>query len=130
MDDETWFRTGDLGWFDERGYLVYVGRKLDQLFIDGNLVTPSLLDRTLSKHPAIAMAVFFGVPNETGQHLEAAVILNPGQKVTEDDLKVWMKTWIPTQIPLSIHFVSKIPQTSMGKIQRHKLNSMKRQAKL
>jgi acyl-coenzyme A synthetase/AMP-(fatty) acid ligase len=110
-----------LGWFDERGYLVYVGRKLEQIQVDGTLITPSLMDRTLSKHPAIEMGVFYGVPGDKGQHLEAAVVLKPGHTVTEAELKAWLTSWIPTQVPLVIQFVARLPITSMGKLQRHKI---------
>jgi acyl-coenzyme A synthetase/AMP-(fatty) acid ligase len=112
---------GDLGWFDERGYLVYVGRKLEQIEVNGNLITPSILDGVLSRHPAIEMGVFYGVPGDNGQYLEAAVVLKAGQKATEDELKHWITSWIPTQVPPVIQFVSRLPLTSMGKLQRHKI---------
>lgn len=63
---------------------------------------------------------FFGA----GGRLEVAVVLKDGANATENDLKTWMKSLLPTQLPERINFVRELPRTKLGKIQRFKLTGV------
>jgi acyl-coenzyme A synthetase/AMP-(fatty) acid ligase len=108
------------------GYLIFVGRCLDRFVINNNVISPAMLDQILTTHPAVKLGVFYGVLNAKNTHdIHACVELsNPKKSVSANSLKKWMTSFIPSNIPVQIHFVSHIPQTSMGKVQRYKLESM------
>ncbi|KAJ3302512.1 hypothetical protein HDV03_004935 [Kappamyces sp. JEL0829] len=117
-EGKRWFRTGDNGWLDERGFLMFTGRKVDLIQLkDGGSVSPVVLDRVLSSHPALECAAFFG----RNGVLEVAVVTRSGSQTTEADLRNWLQSMIPSQLPSRIYFVKTLPRTSMGKIQRHQL---------
>ena len=127
-EGKEWFRTGDTGWLDERGFLIYTGRLCDMIVLkDGSLVSPSALDRVISAHPGVDAAAFFG----TNGALEAAVVLRKhASNVTESDLKQWLLSLLPSQLPSRIHFVRMLPRTALGKIQRYQLSNLTIASKL
>lgn len=112
-----------MGWLDERSFLSFIGRKIDQIEINGSLITSTLLDGILSKHPSVENACFFAVPTTSGQEIEAAVVFKAGLSVTASELKTWMQSLLPFHIKITFHFVDRLPQTSMGKLLKHRLIS-------
>src|SRR6187200_2022247 len=71
-----WFRTGDQGFLDEKGYLTLVGRLKELINRGGEKISPREIDEVLLTHPAVAEAVCFGVPHPTwGEEVAAAVVL-------------------------------------------------------
>ena len=84
------FRTGDQGRLDEDGYLVITGRIKELINKGGEKISPIELDNVLARHPAVAEAVSFAVPDELyGQEVGVAVVLRPGERLAEDDLRSW-----------------------------------------
>jgi acyl-CoA synthetase (AMP-forming)/AMP-acid ligase II len=86
--DEGWFRTGDLGSFDDEGYLSIVGRKKELLRTGGESVSPSEVEGVLRNAPGVAEIAIVGLPDpDWGELLCAAVVPQPGAEVTLEALR-------------------------------------------
>src|SRR6187397_1140312 len=85
-----WFRTGDQGFLDEKGYLTLVGRLKELINRGGEKISPREIDEVLLAHPSVAEAVCFGTPHPTwGEEVAAAVVLR--EPVSEADLMAYCK---------------------------------------
>ena len=84
---DGWFRTGDLGFFDEDGYLTITGRLKEIINRGGEKISPREVDEVLTGHDAVAQAVTFAVPHgKLGEDVAAAVVLREGRSLTEKEL--------------------------------------------
>jgi acyl-CoA synthetase (AMP-forming)/AMP-acid ligase II len=113
-----WFRTGDQGFLDEKGYLTLVSRIKELINRGGEKISPREIDEVLLTHPAVAEAVAFGVPHGTwGEEVAAAVVVR--SDVSESDLVAFCKEKLADfKRPKQIHITTTIPRTATGKIQR------------
>jgi acyl-CoA synthetase (AMP-forming)/AMP-acid ligase II len=118
-----WFRTGDIGRFDEEGYLFLSGRVKEIVNRGGEKVSPAEVDAVLLEHPAVAEAACFGIPHSTlGEDLAAAVRLHPGREADEAMLRGFLFERLSHfKIPSRILIVGSIPKSSIGKVQRKRL---------
>lgn len=115
-----WFRTGDLGFLDEAGFLHLTGRLGEVINRGGEKIVPREVDDVLISHPAVAEAAVFPVPDGLlGQDIVAAVILTPGMSATARELRSWMLDRLSTyKVPRRIWMVDTLPRTPTGKVQR------------
>jgi acyl-CoA synthetase (AMP-forming)/AMP-acid ligase II len=117
-----WFRTGDQGILDEKGYLTLVGRLKELINRGGEKISPREIDEVLLTHPAVAEAVCFGVPHPTwGEEVAAAVVLkaDAASAPSAADLMAHCKSSLSAfKCPKQIHITETIPRTATGKIQR------------
>jgi acyl-CoA synthetase (AMP-forming)/AMP-acid ligase II len=118
-----WFRTGDLGYLDADGFLYLTGRAHEQINRGGAKIAPVEVDHTLLRHPAVAEAAVFAVPDaRLGEDIVAAVVLKPGKRATQRELRVWMLDRLsPYKVPRRIRFIDGLPRTRTGKVQRGEL---------
>ncbi len=121
-----WCRTGDEASMDEDGYLWYQGRSDDMFKSAGYRIGPAEIENCLAKHPAVANCAIVPSPDETrGSIVKAFVLLAPGQAPSEslkDALREHVKRHLaPYQQPREIEFVSELPMTTTGKVQRRVL---------
>ena len=121
-----WIETGDKYYQDQDGYFWYCGRGDDMLKVGGIWVSPVEVENTLVGHPAVLEAAVVG--HEDEERLvkpKAFVVLKDGHSPSpalEADLKAFVKDKIaPYKYPRWIEFVSELPKTATGKIQRFKL---------
>ena len=83
-----WFKTGDLGFFDDDGYLFLTGRIREMINRGGEKIAPQEVDEVLLEHPAVAEAVTFAVPHATlGEDVASAVVLRPDAAATPKDIR-------------------------------------------
>jgi len=117
---DGWFRTGDLGSLDEEGYLFVLDRRDDLIVTGGENVAPAEVEAVLLAHPAVADAAVIGRADvEWGQRVVAAVVLRPGWRVSEQELLAWCRQRLAGyKVPREIRFVSALPRTASGKLQR------------
>ncbi|RYP75679.1 hypothetical protein DL769_003767 [Monosporascus sp. CRB-8-3] len=117
---EKFFRTGDQGRLDEDGYLVITGRIKELINKGGEKISPIELDNALVRHPAVAEAVSFAVPDDLyGQEVAVAVVLKKGERLAEDELRAWAAERLAKfKVPKKIYFTEVMPKTATGKIQR------------
>ena len=89
---DGWFYTGDLGYFDEEGYLFVAGRKKDMVKSGGISIYPLEIESVIYSHPDILEAAVIGVPDrQWGEALKAVIVLKQGAKITGEELQQFCK---------------------------------------
>ena len=118
-----WTRSGDKYVRNADGSYTYAGRSDDMLKVSGIYVSPFEVEATLIQHPSVLEAAVIGVQDADGlTKTKAFVVLKPGQSANEADLKAFVKDRLaPYKYPRFIDFVSDLPKTATGKIQRFRL---------
>jgi acyl-CoA synthetase (AMP-forming)/AMP-acid ligase II len=117
---EGWYHTGDIGVFDEQGYLYLVDRKKDMIISGGENIYSREVEEALASHPAVADAAVIGVPHPKWvETVKGIVCLRGGECVTEVDLIAHCKTRIASyKCPKSIEFLTELPRLASGKIDK------------
>jgi fatty-acyl-CoA synthase len=120
IDEAGWLHSGDIGIMDSEGYMQVVGRIKDMLIRGGENVYPREVEEFLYTHPKISEVQVFGVPDDKmGEEVCAWVQLQPGESMTEDELKKYCRDQITHfKIPRHVCFVNDYPMTVTGKIQK------------
>jgi acetyl-CoA synthetase len=129
-----WCRSGDQAAWDEDGYLWYHGRADDMFKSAGYRIGPTEIENCLVKHPAVANCAVVPSPDETrGAVVKAFVLLAPGHEPAEalaDAIRAHVKQHLaPYQQPREIEFVSELPMTTTGKVQRKVLREREAERK-
>ena len=120
---DGWFHTGDVAWVDEDGYYWYVGRNDDVIKSSGYKISPFEIESVLVTHPAVLECAVTGIPDPVrGQLVKATVVLKAGYQPS-DELKKELQDYVkhetaPYKYPRAMEFVSELPKTVNGKIQR------------
>ena len=122
---DGWLYTGDLGTFDEEGYLYLVDRKKDMIISGGFNIYAREVEDVLQTHPAIAGAAVIGVPDEEwGEAVKAVVVLKSGMSSTSAEITQFCKERLASfKKPKTVDFVSHLPETSVGKTDKKKLRA-------
>ena len=121
---DGWYRTGDMGYKDEEGYIYLTGRADDLIVRGGENIGPGEVESVLSTYPKIEEAGVIGVKDvEWGQQVRAIVRLKEGETATEAEIIDFCRPRLAGfKRPTSIVFVSEeLPKTTTGKILRRKL---------
>jgi fatty-acyl-CoA synthase len=117
---KTYFRTGDIGKYDEDGYFFIVDRAKRMINASGFKVWPMEVENKLYKHPAIESVCVIGVPDERrGETTKAYVVLSENEKgeVTEEEIIEWSKQQMSAyKYPRIVEFVDHLPLSASGKI--------------
>jgi fatty-acyl-CoA synthase len=126
IDAARWMHTGDLATMDADGYLNIRGRIKDMVIRGGENVYPREIEEFLYGHPAVKDVAVVGVPDlKYGEELCAWVILKDGQSVSDEDLKEFCRGKIAHyKVPRYVRFVSELPMTVTGKIQKFKMREI------
>lgn len=128
IDSEGWLRTGDIGYFDEKGYFRYMGRCNDTYKINGENVSPLFLDRIISKCPGVNAIETVGVPDDRLGWISVAFVDvgEAGVEVQQKVIKYCRVHLASYQVPKYFYFMNNEcwPKTSTGKVQKYKLRKM------
>jgi len=118
-----WVLTGDLGRYDEDGYLWFVGRRKDVIVRGGQKIAPLEVEAALSDHPAVREVCVIGVPDPAvGEAPHAYVILQPGADVGPDDLRAFVASRLAEfMVPAEVRLISEMPSKGPGKVDRELL---------
>ncbi len=118
-----WLHTGDLGRYDERGFIYIVDRKKDMIISGGENIYAREVEEVLYRHPAVLEAAVIGVPDPYWvERVHAVVSLKQGANVTDDELKNFCKQRLAHyKAPKSVEFVSALPKSAAGKILKKEL---------
>lgn len=123
-----WHHTGDLGRFDEDGFLWYEGRKAEKELIKpgGENVYPAEVERAILEHPAIEKAVVFGVPDPTWKEaIKAVCILQEGQELDHRELIAFVSQHIASyKKPSYVDFIDEFPLLKDGSPDRAKIKEL------
>jgi len=122
--EHGYFHTGDLGYFDEDGYLYLVGRLKEIINRGGEKIAPREIDDTLLGHPAVAEAAAFAVAHpQLGEDVSAAVVLRQGTQASPLELREFVSRHLADfKVPRTIHFVDALPKGPTGKLKRLELS--------
>lgn len=123
IDKDGWLHTGDLGLFDEDGYLIVTGRLKDMFTAGGNNVYPAEIENYLYTHPLIKQVAVVGIPDEVkGAVPMAYVVLKEGAKADSKDIVDFCRNNITSyKVPRYVEFIDELPLTSSGKVQKFEL---------
>ena len=120
---DGYLRTGDIGVFDDRGFLKIIDRKKDMLLVSGFCVYPSEIEAIASEHPDVAECACIGVQNEkTGEAVKLFVVRKPGVAITTEALISHCRASMAAyKVPKDVAFVDALPKSTVGKILRREL---------
>ena len=115
---DGWESLGDLGWFDEEGYLYLADRRTDMILVGGSNVYPAEIEAALDEHPAVQSCAVIGLPdNDLGNRIHA--IVNAKGEVTAEDLKAYLADRLVSyKRPRSFEFVDEPVRDDAGKVRR------------
>ena len=125
---DGWLYTGDIGMFDEDGYLTIVDRKKDMIIAGGYNIYPREIDEILFQHPKILEACSIGVPDAyRGETVKAYVVVKPGETLTADEVIQFSREKLaPYKAPKMVEFIDALPKSAIGKILRKEVKEMDR----
>ena len=117
---QGWLRTGDLARVRADGRLQLAGRAGTLISRGGTKVSPLEVEAVYAEHPAVAVALCTGVPDEVlGERIHLLVVGHPGQDASPEDLRKWGRARLePFKVPDVVHLVEQIPLGSTGKADR------------
>ena len=120
---DGWFFTGDVGSWDEEGYLYLVDRKKDMIVSGSENIYPREVENVLYQHPSIADVAVVGVPDERwGETVLAVVVPRPGKEISEAEIIDFCRGRLASyKKPNRVEFVSELPVNSIGKIDKKTL---------
>jgi len=117
---QGWCRTGDLGRFDEDGFLFLEGRKKDMIISGAENIYPAEIENVLFQNPKIHEAVVIGIPDPRwGEAVTAVVVTKPGQTMTEEEvIEHCKKNLASYKKPRHVAFIDALPRTPSQKVQK------------
>ena len=118
--EKGWMHTGDIGRFDEDGYLYLEGRKKDIIITGAQNVFAPEVEAAIFSHAKVKDCAVIGLPDEKwGERITAVIILKPGEKASVEEIVEHCKEKIaPFKVPKSVIFTDSIPRTPTGKAQK------------
>lgn len=124
MTADGFFKTGDIGIMDERGYIRIVDRKKDMILVSGFNVYPNEVEAVVSQHPGVLECAAIGVPDEHSGEAVKVVVVKRDPALTEQDLKAFCRDRLTGyKRPRYIEFRSELPKSNVGKILRRELRT-------
>jgi long-chain acyl-CoA synthetase len=120
---QGWLHTGDMGFYDEKGFIYIVDRKKDMIISGGENIYPREIEEVLYKHSAVAEAAVIGVPDQLWvERVHALIVLKEGRQTAEDEMIEFCKQHLARyKAPKSIEFVESLPKNPQGKILKREL---------
>lgn len=123
---DGWFRTGDLGYVDEDGYLFLVGRSKDTIVSGGINVYPAEIEDVIQAMPGVREVAVIGIPDEAwGESVKAVLVLDEGTEYAPSEIEQHCRAQLAGyKIPRVIAFTGTLPRTGSGKVLNRELGSV------
>jgi long-chain acyl-CoA synthetase len=123
---DGYFRTGDIGVFDERGFLKIVDRKKDMIIVSGFNVYPNEVEDVASAYPGVCECGCVGVPDDkTGEAVKLFVVKAPGATPTAEEIIAFCRGKLAGyKVPRAVRFIEALPKSNVGKILRRQLRDL------
>ena len=123
---DGYFRTGDIGQFDEQGFLKIVDRKKDMIIVSGFNVFPNEVEAIATGCPGVLECACVGVPDaKTGEAVKLFVVRSAGSAVTGAEVTEFCRTELTSyKVPKNVMFVDALPKSTVGKILRRELRDL------
>lgn len=126
MTPDGFFKTGDIGIVDERGYFKIIDRKKDMILVSGFNVYPNEIEDVVAKHPGVLEVAAVGVPDEHSGEAVKLVIVKRDPALTQADVIAFCKEQLTGyKRPKIVEFRTDLPKTNVGKILRRELRDAK-----
>ncbi len=125
IDVDGWLHTGDLGVFDDDGYLRIVGRIKDMFIVGGFNAYPAEIENLLLRHPRVTQAAVIGVPDERlGEVGMAFVVVDSGAPLEPAELMEWARGEMANfKVPRFVEIVEALPVNATGKVVKDELRA-------
>ncbi|CAM2845526.1 AMP-dependent synthetase [Mycobacterium intermedium] len=125
LTDDGWFHTGDLGWFDDDGFLWLDGRVSDMINRGGLKVFPGAVEDVLVAAAGVREAAVVGIPDERLGEVPWAFVVRSDPSLTESALVSWCRERLtPYRVPARIVFVDQLPRNDVGKVVKRELAAL------
>ncbi len=120
-----WFYSGDIGYFDDEGYLYIHDRVKDMIVSGGENIYPAEVENALVSHPSISDAAVIGIPDDRwGEATKAFIVQAEGEKLSEDEVISYVRTQIAGyKCPKTVEHIDELPRNPSGKILRKDLRA-------
>jgi crotonobetaine/carnitine-CoA ligase len=120
-----WFHTGDLGYFDEDGFLYYVGRKKDAIRRRGENISAFEIETAINQHPSVLESAAIAVPSDLGEDdVKIVVVLRPDAELAPEDLIRFCEPRMAYfMIPRYVEFKESLPKNPSQRIEKYKLRA-------
>ncbi len=124
--EDGWFKTGDIGRFDDQGFLYIVDRKKDMVLSGGYNIYSKEVELVLHRYKGVADAAVIGVPDDIyGESVAAFIEAEPGVALTESELIEWCAAELASyKKPKHIVFMNELPKNSTGKVMKNELRKL------
>ena len=127
MTADGYFRTGDIGVVDERGYFRIVDRKKDMILVSGFNVYPNEVEDVLSQLPGVLECSAVGIPDAKAGEAVKVVIVKKDPSLTEADVRAWCEANLTGyKRPKVVEFRADLPKSAVGKVLRRELREANR----
>ena len=115
---DGWLYTGDMGYYDEQGYIYIADRKKDMIVTGGENVYPKEVKEVLYRHPAVLEAAVIGIPDDYWvERVHALVVLRQGAQASAEEIMDFCKAHIAHyKAPKGVEFLESLPKNPQGKI--------------
>ena len=122
MTPDGFFKSGDIGIMDERGYIRIVDRKKDMILVSGFNVYPNEIEQVIATHPGVVECAVVGVPDEkSGEAVKVFVVRKDPALTAEQLMEFCKENFTGYKKPKYIEFRDELPKTNVGKILRREL---------
>lgn len=120
-----WFHTGDLGYFDEDGFLYYVGRKKDAIRRRGENISAFEIESVVNQHPAVFESAAVAAPSELGEDdVKVVVVVKPGAQLAHEEVIRFCESRMAYfMIPRYVEFRDALPKNPSQRIEKYKLRA-------
>ena len=124
MTPDGYFRTGDIGRMDARGFFTLVDRKKDMILVSGFNVFPSEIEAVISSHPGVMDCAAIGVPDESSGEAVRLFVVRRDPALTEEALRAFCREqFTGYKRPREIEFRADLPKSPVGKVLRRELRA-------
>ncbi len=124
MTNDGFFKTGDLGFMTEEGFVKIVDRKKDMILVSGFNVYPNELEDVICSYPKVLEAAAIGVPDEKSGEVVKIFVVKKDESLTQEELMKFCREQLTSyKVPKSIEFRKELPKTNVGKILRKDLRA-------
>jgi long-chain acyl-CoA synthetase len=131
MTTDGFFKSGDIGVMDERGYITIVDRKKDMILVSGFNVYPNEIEGVIATHPKVVECAAVGVPDERSGEAVKVYVVRKDPSLTVEELQEFCKqNFTGYKKPKYIEFRDELPKSNVGKILRRELRDAPAVAKV